>query len=874
MADFDFTEYLGSLGSTKFRELWPAQRHILNEYSAKEWSTRNLGIELPTGAGKTLISLLIAGAWIRAGKRVVILSANKTLSRQMKEEASELKLPVAHMEGRGENIPARLLRGYQRAQKIGIMNYWVYFNQNPVVDPAHLVVMDDAHLAEHCLHSLYSVMITRNSHGQLFEELVTELHEQFPDYAVLADATDDSSPAFGSTELLSFIDHYAITNKLKRIVDSSSLLESDTDLRFRWQRLRSRVPVANLYIGRDALWLRPYIYPLTSNHHYSEAEQVLYMSATIGDPGDLSRRLGVRSIRKIKVPPAFSDRSSGRRLIVMNRTSDDSDIPSRMSDALLGAIRRHPKSLWLCSSESKAVALRKAVVKWLDANELEGHSTWLLTSLGDEIDQFRRSVAGHLFVAGRFDGMDFSGDQCRIVVMSTLPRAINLQEEFVSGYLRDSGFMRRRLNQRIVQGLGRCTRSDGDFGVYFLADQRFATHFSRESNREGIPRHMIGEIDLAQDLAEAGERELTDYVERFLAGDFKKYDADLEAYIADVPSRSDGEQANTDTSEDEVVGWAALFDSENHNVAQKHFDRCWEISKRDNLFEIAALHGWHRAKALYLDGRLRNDEGTVNHAMEILERAITRGGKSSWFNRMRASIGRARKKKRMIDVVAEWEFAEVAIRSFDDHLERLGTSGGKFDKFVEGIEAALGSDSHKAYQEGLEKLGNLLGYRASRPRYAGAADCLWKGDFGYARELLTWEAKIDHLPAAVISHSDVGQAVAQYNRAKKEYGERGYAVRSLIVTHLDDVAPEARSALGGTRLAAKGTVLGLWRRVRNCITSYRLSWSIDDIVARRTCAADIRPKLPKTGWLGRAVDRAEEWVGAESLLKEWDDWKD
>jgi superfamily II DNA or RNA helicase len=43
----------------------------------------DVGIELPTGAGKTLIALLVAEAWRRAGKRVVILSANKTLARQM-----------------------------------------------------------------------------------------------------------------------------------------------------------------------------------------------------------------------------------------------------------------------------------------------------------------------------------------------------------------------------------------------------------------------------------------------------------------------------------------------------------------------------------------------------------------------------------------------------------------------------------------------------------------------------------------------------------------------------------------------------------------------------------------------------------------------
>ena len=114
----------------------------------------------------------------------------------------------------------------------------------------------------------------------------------------------------------------------------------------------------------------------------------------------------------------------------------------------------------------------------------------------------RKSVQGHLFVAGRFDGMDFNADECRLVIIPNLPRAINAQEEFISANLHDASFMKKRLNQRIVQALGRCNRSDEDFGLYLLADQQFANYFSNESSREGIPRNIVAEIDMAQDLAE------------------------------------------------------------------------------------------------------------------------------------------------------------------------------------------------------------------------------------------------------------------------------------------------------------------------------------------------------------------------------------
>ena len=866
--DRDFEQYLEGLGSKKFQNLWPAQKHILDAYGAQFLDAKDVGIELPTGAGKTLIALLIGGKWLESRKKVVILSANKTLARQMSAEAEELGLPVAYMEGRGEDIPAASRRSYQRAQKIGIMNYWVYFNQNPVVDPADLVVMDDAHLAEHCLDSLYSVMISRKDHKDLFEQLVRELHERFPDYAVLADAVADDVPPDTSAELLSFIDHAEFVDRLKENIDASRLLESDADLRFRWHRLRAKIHTANLYIGRDVLWLRPYVYPLIENEYYQNTTQVLYMSATIGDPGDLARRLGTRPIQKIQVPAQFADSSSGRRLIVMNKTNDDSDIPSRMALALLNAIRAHPKSVWLCASEHEAIHVRQIVVKWLKNNQCTGHLTWILTPLGDEIDQFRQAPAGHLFVAGRFDGMDFKDDECRIVVLFTMPRAINLQEEFIASYLRDSGFMRRRLNQRIVQGLGRCTRTEDDFGVYFLADQRFATHFSRESNRKGIPQHIAAELDLAQDLAEKEEQDLANYVTRFLSGDFTTYDVDLAELRDRVPLAQSSNAVGTDTSKDEVIGWSALFESENFAVAQQCFERCWNAAKTDNLLEIAVLHGWHRAKALYLYGRLGN-QGAAEQAFQVLEEAIQRGGQSSWFNRMRGSLNRARNQENANETVIEREYAEEVIRSFDEQLERLGKSGPKFQKFVERLESRLKSESHAEYQEALENFGSLLGYQAQRPKHDASADCTWRGNFGNSREFFVFEAKIEHELSNSITATYLGQAHIQLNRAKEEYGTQGYSVRAVVVTHLNQLASDAQSSVGLIKFLQKDIVLALWGSVRAILTTYRSRWSVDDVRAKRDAATTIRPRLPKTGWILRALDSADPWLSEADILKEW-----
>src|SRR5262249_2772796 len=153
----------------------------------------------------------------------------------------------------------------------------------------------------------------------------------------------DSAPPSSTSDLLSFIDQTDAVTRIREVLDTQANAATDSDLMFRWRRLRPKLPDVNVYMNQQSIWLRPYIYPLISNAHYSATQQVLYMSATVGDAGDLSRRLGVRQIEKIPVPSEFAEVTSGRRLIVMNRTNDDQDIPSRMARALLEAIRIHPK---------------------------------------------------------------------------------------------------------------------------------------------------------------------------------------------------------------------------------------------------------------------------------------------------------------------------------------------------------------------------------------------------------------------------------------------------------------------------------------------------------------------------------------------------
>jgi hypothetical protein len=861
----DFNQLLAGLGSERFTDLRPAQATVLDAYSTDHLETPDLAIELPTGAGKSLVALLIGEAWRQQGRTVAVLTGNKTLANQMEREADDLNVPVARMEGRGPDIPLPLRRRYRRASAIGVMNYWVMFNTNPVVDSADLLVIDDAHLAENALQSLFSIRVDRYAHPQLFSMLVTELSARLPDYASLEDAqSDDPFPRAG-VELMSYLDQATVLGRIREVVDGAPELVTDRDLPFRWRGVRDHLAECNIYLSRRSITIRPFCLPVQTLPRWSDPAQRLYLSATIGDPADLQRRLGCGPIDRIG-----SDVESptlGRRLLVLNNdieAPEDQLLPERVASAVLEALRVEPKAVWLCASAAQAEAWMAAIPPWLKSHDLADGPVWLLSSMGDEIELFQSAAIGHLFVGGRFDGMDFAGDQCRLVVLATLPRAVNDQEQFISDYLRDASFLTGRTNERIIQALGRCNRDTDDFAVYVLADRRFAVHLGQEANRSGLPVAMQAELDLAEELDEVESAELSGQVKGFLNGDFGFYDQKLNELSQELPAPV---SPPPDEAEEEVQGWLALSGRQDYLAAETHFRKRQEELGALELRELGAFMQYTQAKASFLEGS-RGDVAAAARSRSAMDGAIRRGGSSSaWFNRLRSSVARSTQADE-VSTVGGNEFRAVCVRSIDEQLERT-PPGAKLDRWRRRLADQLKSDSHNEYAAGLGALGGLIGYSAVFPKYGAATDCRWRGVFGNAREAITFECKIEHKPGSEIDARAVGQAHNQRARAVTELASSGYSVRGLIVTHLDRLAADAAPGLGEIVVLSTDAVAALQTRLDQLLAGLASEWSLEDPLARVAAGEALASRLPNTGWLIDAIDKADRFLDGESLLAGW-----
>ncbi len=861
----NFGQLLEELGSERFQELRPSQRTVLETYASEHLETPNLAIELPTGAGKSLIALLISEAWRREDRTVGVLTGNKALAVQMEEEGKDLGVEVARMEGRGEDIPLSMRRTYRRGRAIGVMNYWVMFNSNPVVDPADLLIIDDVHLAEGALESDFNLEIDRYRHPTLFAHLASELAARLPDYSSLEDAASDGAFPHSGVELLSFLDQALVEGRMRELIDNADELDNDAELRFSWRWVRERLAGCNIYVSSRSFTIRPYCLPTQTIPRWQDPEQRIYLSATIGDPADLQRRLGSGTIAKIG--GSGDAPTLGRRLIILNNDVDQADdvlFPVGIAQAILTALRKQPKAVWMCASHSQADLWEESVLPWLKDNGIADAPTWRVGRQGQELEAFKSADTGHLFTAGRYDGMDFAGEDCRLVVLATVPRAVNSQERFFSDYLRDASFLIDRTNQRITQALGRCNRTDDDYAIYVLADRRLSAHLSQERNRHGFSAPIQAELDLAEELDELNSDELSGRIESFLNQDFESYDAELGQLLKEVPEPV---AASGDEADDEVEGWLAMAGHQDYLRAEERFEERQQKLKELKLIEISAFTQYTAAKAAHLEGK-RGDGAAKTRAIASIKSAIELGGRSSsWFNRLRGSVRRSEEKP--IDVaVSKDDFRSAMARAFDEQLEAT-PPGPKLDRWSQLLDEKIASDDHDTFLQGLGQLGELLGYSVVFPKYGAATDCRWHGVFGNHREAFTFEAKIEHRKDKAITSKGLGQAHNQKARAVAELEPRGFAVRGLIVTHLERLAADAAPGLGDLVVLRREAIEALHGQVRDLLVQFAASWSLDEPIQRVAAIDSLAQAVPDTGWLLAAVDSAEDFLGAKQLLAFW-----
>lgn len=770
----DWQSRLKAKNSAKFEQLDPAQEVALNSYSSQFIEVPNIAVELPTGSGKSLIALMILDFWMEQGMRTAVLCGTKNLARQFKGEADALGIQSILFEGSKSGWKTTDKFKYTQAKAVAILNYWGYINQSPGIDPADVLVLDDAHLAENAAHSLFALDVSISDHPTLFQELIAALAVRFPHYTRIVDCQEGTHTLFAPIELLNFTDWLDFISQFKSIMGKADECQRGGKLSFSWSRIRPLLRSSLCFVGSNSITIRPGCYPLTGEEHIRKPRQRILMSATIGTADDLSRRTGIPEIKSLPIAPRYRLAVPGKRLLIFpNSEARETDM-EMIAFAVAIKLKR---SVWLCASSAERSHWSQKLKEQLANRQITDQPMFIAEAQAEEIDQFVEAESGHLFTAARYDGMDFEGDICRLVVMPSLPHACGALERFVSENLADASFMNSRVLQRMKQALGRATRNDHDWAIYVLLKNSFSQYLTSAESFRQFPSNVQNEIEFGVDVSSRTLEDIAKVIKGFRSG--KLVDIQFPQKPLSFPAITNSDVSNV--ADKEVDFWNKLHITHSFDQAVLAAEAAATTLEASSQPGYSLFWRYLKAFASYLRYHVDKDPAGLATARNEVTRILDEPRQSAWFSR----LNRLRQTLKIETVPDEADFEEFdCISASWNHLLNGDLRNyQKHQQFFDDLRNALVGNDHKQFCHAARNLFRLLGWEAEiGEKQHGDTDVIATVSVEGKHYLLVVEGKPEMQNGKPIPLRYVNQASGQLTRYKSESRFAKHQVAAILVS--------------------------------------------------------------------------------------------
>ena len=817
-----------TLTKRQYPDVMPHQKEMLEAYAADFENKSDVAMQLPTGSGKTLVGLLIAD-WRRNkhGDRAVYLCPTIQLVRQTVLQARNYYgIDIVDLSGSKNNFSPADCTAYKTGAQVAISTYSGLFNTHPFFDDPDLIIIDDAHAAENYIAKMWSLEIeaTTPLHTALTEYLRPHLGPQeysrlTGDWMGSADATwVDKIPAPRvatlAPEIIPIIDAYADRN--------------NPNLYFTWSLIRDHLDACHIYLSSREILIRPLIPPTTTHLPFSNAGQRIYMSATLGAGGDLERLTGRKNIDRLHAPEDFQSAGVGRRFFVfptLALTGDETDeLQVQMQE-------RAGRSVVLTPSTPSAEAHKDKV-----STHLDGFKVFDKDDIESDKSPFTETEKAVAVLANRYDGIDFPNDECRLLFLDGLPRAMNAQERFLMSKMGATALYNERIQTRVLQAAGRCTRALQDRSTVFVTGTELVDFLADSRRWQYFHPELQAEISF-------GVKQSTNVKAPAIFDNFNLFmDNSIGWSSADNTIRTavDTFDQTAYPGMDEL---AAVVDQEvTYQEAVWNHDFATALSAARTILASLThveLRGY-RALWHYLAGaaalQLSNDEDDAQFkaAQEQFGYAKKTAPSVSWLNTLLLN-----KSPEQVSVV-ESEDAEALkqVEAIEQQFLSMGTATNhNFEKRVAKVQTDL--NSSKLFETGLVGLGQLLGFAADNDESDAAPDPWWMGSsLG-----LVFEAHANGQEATVFGAVKARQASGHPKWVKKNVpGTEAMDIHPVLLTPCTKAKSGADPQLDNVHY---------WR-----LSAFR-DWAARAIAVMR----DLKGTFPDQGdfvWRAQALQRLHE----------------
>ncbi|MFE6800017.1 DEAD/DEAH box helicase family protein, partial [Paenibacillus chitinolyticus] len=566
------------------------QSDMIDLYMKKAYTQSDVALELPTGSGKTLIGLLIGEFRRRKNKeKVVYVCPNNQLVYQTVEKARDsYGIKVNGFTGKIKNYDPAAKADYNTAQAISITNYSSLFLNNSFFSDADIIIMDDAHSAEGFIVSSWSLEIKRSESKDLYLNLLETIKDKLE--ITQYNRMNSTQPMYEDLVWFDKLPNIKMIEKQQAICDIVDEYVKETDLRYPWANIKDHLHACNIFLSWNAIVIRPYIPPALTHPSMVNSKQRIYMSATLGESGELERITGVPNIFRLPMVRDWDKRGIGRRFFIFPNASFKSEFDSEILKKINNMVNR---SL-LLTQDDKTVRKVAGFFKTNTSKEV-----FLSKDIEHSKEGFIKSENGIAILANRFDGIDLLDDECRLLIIANLPSATHLQEKFLTNRMAASVLFNERIKTRLVQAVGRCTRSHVDYAAVCIFGQELENSLVSPNKLVQFHPELQAEIEFGYEQS-ISHNSIDDFL-KLLKLFYERKEAWEEAE-EDIINRRD-----------------SIIERQEKNQKNSNFDKLLNSSKYEVKFQYAL---WKKD----FEGALNE----IEHILALLDSKELKGYKGFW----------------------------------------------------------------------------------------------------------------------------------------------------------------------------------------------------------------------------------------------------
>ncbi|MBB4659265.1 DEAD/DEAH box helicase family protein [Parvularcula dongshanensis] len=712
-------------GDTDVKDLWRGQADALEEWNRYRDKSDVL-LSLNTGAGKTVVGLLIAQSLMNEGcENVLYVCSTNDLVMQTAREAKELGVACTTKMGRDFSNDL-----FEEGRAFCITNYAAIFNGRSTLmrrNRPQAIVFDDAHVAEGMIRDAYTLSIPAAKYRDLYEEITLLFEDHFTDLHIA-----ERFRKAKATGLFEFVmaAPRGIVERANRLRDLLLKHGADEgDLSYAYSHLADHLNSCAVIFGDSKIEITPPFLPSRCHPAFGTGVRRVYLSATLQSQVEFVRAFG-RKPEHVIAPN--NDAGNGERLILDGREVQGGFGPS------------FAKQLTTSRKAVIAVPTYNMASRWSAIAEPP-----IREKFSDELDAFREANSGGFVLVSRSDGIDLPANTCRIMIMDGLPVGTSLLERLIAAYMPTTSTQNRRVASRIAQLFGRINRGRNDYGAFLIEGRDLAKWLRNDRNVALLPpllqRQIVVGRTVVENMDEHNANEALNAVDAVLSrneGWVKYYQSEVLGAELDQT-----EAQRTEDAEDTLVSaalaeakYAAAMWSGGIDVARNALEK----TIADVLQYDEYLAGWHQAW-LGLTFDLNQDSEAADKMYDIAR------------SRLPNTIPLTRR-RRAGDESVKGEQLKPLTRALLDLTHTLHAPKFEKDFGVHKLRLnRIDDGTPKQAEDGVAWLGKLLGFVDTRPDETEGTgpDVVWEDP--ELRLVLAFELKTDKDKPASYRKDDIGQ---------------------------------------------------------------------------------------------------------------------